>query len=194
MFGGASGGFMADWTKAKSDETPQMTQIIDQDGYRANVGIILKGPGTQLLWAKRVGQDAWQFPQGGMFENETPEETLYRELHEEIGLTPDAVKIIDQTKDWLRYRLPARLVRTNEKPVCIGQKQKWFLLSLEGEADSIHFDESASPEFDGWQWVSYWYPLRQVVAFKRDVYRQALQYFAPTVFGPPPDGGIDPLL
>ena len=60
--------------------------MIDSDGYRSNVGIILRNADGRLLWARRVGQDAWQFPQGGIAETETPEEAMYRELHEEIGL------------------------------------------------------------------------------------------------------------
>jgi len=156
--------------------------VIDSQGFRANVGIILTNDRGQLFWARRVGQNAWQFPQGGMLREESPEETLFRELEEEVGLGAADVQIIARTSGWLRYRLPRRYVRRNADPVCIGQKQKWFLLRLLASEDKVRFDCTAKPEFDYWRWVSYWYPLRQVVAFKREVYRSALQELAPSLF------------
>lgn len=148
--------------------------MIDADGYRPNVGIILSNHHGQLLWAKRCGQDAWQFPQGGIKVNESPEEALYRELKEEVGLNANQVRLLGVTRSWLKYRLPKRMVRRNNQPVCIGQKQKWFLLQINCADSQICFDCSTTPEFDGWRWVSYWYPLSCVVPFKRDVYRRAL--------------------
>jgi len=101
--------------------------VIDSDGFRPNVGIILTNDQGQLLWARRVGgQDAWQFPQGGINDRETAEQALYRELHEEVGLRPHDVEILASTRGWLRYRLPERLVRHNSHPLCVGQKQKWY--------------------------------------------------------------------
>ncbi len=149
--------------------------MIDADGFRPNVGMILCNAQGQVLWAKRIGHDAWQFPQGGIAKGETPEQALYRELWEEVGLYPKHVKILAQTEDWLRYRLPNRYVRQDEPvPVCIGQKQKWFLLQLMADDSEIDLNASVPAEFDNWMWVSYWYPLTEVVAFKRDVYRKAL--------------------
>jgi putative (di)nucleoside polyphosphate hydrolase len=156
--------------------------VVDEDGYRANVGIIVVNHKRRLLWARRIGQDAWQFPQGGIHEGETPEQALYRELHEELGLRVEDVEVLGCTQGWLRYRLPKNLIRYYSKPLCIGQKQKWFLLRLMGTEDKIRFDLTPSPEFDGWRWVSYWFPLRQVISFKRQVYRRALQELAPLVF------------
>jgi putative (di)nucleoside polyphosphate hydrolase len=154
--------------------------VIDADGYRPNVGIILMNERGQLLWARRVGQNAWQFPQGGIKPDETPEEALYRELKEEVGLDPHQVEIVGKTRGWLRYRLPKRMLRHNSKPLCIGQKQKWFLLSIRCSDAFVCVDGTESPEFDGWRWVSYWYPLGQVVAFKKDVYRRALKELIPS--------------
>lgn len=139
------------------------------------MGIIIFNDDGQLLWAKRLGQDAWQFPQGGVQRHESPEEAVLRELNEEVGLDPDDVEIIACTDKWLRYRLPRHLVRQNSHPICIGQKQKWFLLRLLGHTDKIRFDRGDKPEFDHWRWVSYWYPVDQVVSFKRKVYRKALE-------------------
>lgn len=155
--------------------------MIDENGFRLNVGIVLTNDEGKLFWGRRVGQDAWQFPQGGINDNEKIEEALFRELEEEVGLQARDVSILAQTKQWLSYLLPPRLVRSDTRPICIGQRQKWFLLKLVSEEKRIRLDHSIKPEFDGWQWVSYWYPLHQVVAFKKEVYRQMLIEFAPIV-------------
>jgi putative (di)nucleoside polyphosphate hydrolase len=156
--------------------------VIDKAGYRFGIGIILINDKRQVFMAKRVGMPAWQFPQGGMHDDELPKETMYRELKEEIGLNPSDVQILACTKRWLRYRLPTRLVRHYAKPLCIGQKQKWFLLRLINQEAHFDLQVMESPEFDDWAWVSYWHPLRQVVAFKRRVYVLAMKEFAKIVF------------
>lgn len=153
--------------------------MIDADGFRPNVGIILTHLDSRVLWARRLGQDAWQFPQGGICPNETPEEAMFRELREEIGLVAQDVQIIGRTKGWLRYRLPKHLVRHNNQPLCIGQKQVWFLLRLMGDEAQVRLDMGEKPEFDEWRWVPYWRPLQEVVSFKRRVYERALYEFAP---------------
>ena len=152
--------------------------MIDSEGFRPNVGIILANQCGQVLWAKRIGQDAWQFPQGGINVDETPEQAMYRELYEEVGLQPGDVRVLACTRGWLRYRLPRRLMRKDSRPLCIGQKQKWFLLELLSPDEQVKVDLSDSPEFDDWRWVSYWFPVGRVVAFKRDVYRRAMKELA----------------
>ena len=149
--------------------------MIDSDCYRANVGIILSNPEGSVLWARRAGQDAWQFPQGGLNPDEDPEQAMYRELWEEVGLKPQDVAILAATNSWLRYKLPKRMVRRYSQPVCIGQKQKWFLLRMLGEEKRLNLEVSSKPEFDDWRWVKYWYPVDHVVYFKKRVYRCALQ-------------------
>jgi putative (di)nucleoside polyphosphate hydrolase len=157
--------------------------VIDSDGYRPNVGIILSNPVGEVLWARRIGQDAWQFPQGGIRDGESPEEAMFRELEEELGLTAGLVEIVACTQGWLRYRLPRHLIRRTAKQMCIGQKQIWFMLRFAGEDKDVHLDLSEEPEFDRWRWVEYWYPLEKVVPFKRKVYERALRQFAPLVCG-----------
>lgn len=152
--------------------------MIDEEGYRHGVGIILVNANRQVFLAKRIGKEAWQFPQGGIKEEESPEEAMYRELKEEIGLQPHDVKLLASTRRWLRYRLPKRLLRHYSQPLCIGQKQKWFLLQLTTQDKQIDLTATESPEFDSWSWVSYWYPLTQVVAFKRRVYTMAMKEFS----------------
>lgn len=150
--------------------------VIDSDGFRPNVGIVLANDRGQVLWARRVGgQNAWQFPQGGINDGESPKQALYRELQEEVGLEQDAVEVLGSTRGWLRYRLPRRFIRKGQNPVCIGQKQKWFLLRMKAEDSAVRLDLNGKPEFDHWQWVSYWYPLNQVISFKREVYRRAMK-------------------
>jgi putative (di)nucleoside polyphosphate hydrolase len=156
--------------------------VIDPDGFRPNVGIILSNRDGRLLWARRAGQDAWQFPQGGMRSDETPAEAMYRELGEEIGLGPDDVELIGATRGWLRYRLPRQYIRHSSRPLCIGQKQVWFLLRILCADRAVCLDRCEQPEFDRWRWVDYWHPLSEVVAFKRKVYRQALKELAPLLF------------
>jgi putative (di)nucleoside polyphosphate hydrolase len=153
--------------------------VIDPDGYRPNVGIVLMRDDGCVFWARRVNRDGWQFPQGGMNTDETPLEAMFRELYEETGLRPEHVDVLGSTPGWLRYRLPRRCVRRSERPMCIGQKQVWFLLRLRGCEDDLKLDATDKPEFDLWRWVDYWYPAEHVVVFKRRVYFQALSHLAP---------------
>jgi len=156
--------------------------VIDSQGYRANVGIILSNREGRVLWARRLGQDSWQFPQGGIKQNETPEQALYRELREEVGLKPEHVEIIGCTRGWLRYRLPKRFIRFRSKPVCIGQKQRWFILRLLADDEVVQLDLSDKPEFEEWRWVDYWQPLKEIVFFKRQVYKKALMELEAILF------------
>ena len=155
---------------------------LDLHGFRPNVGIVISNDLGNVFWARRVGGDnAWQFPQGGVHPNETPEDALYRELYEEVGLTPASVRILGVTSSWLHYRLPKRLRRYNSSSRFREQKQKWYLLKLVGDENDISMNCSDKPEFDAWRWVSYWYPLTQIVAFKQEVYRRALHELAPAI-------------
>lgn len=160
--------------------------MIDAEGYRLNVGIILCNQQNQVLWAKRAGQNAWQFPQGGIREKETAEQALLRELWEEVGLQPKHIEILGRTQDWLHYQLPRHMVRQDSKPVCIGQKQRWFLLRLIDDESNISLDSTERPEFDYWKWVDYWFPLEEVVPFKKSVYQSALDELHHLLFNQPP--------
>jgi putative (di)nucleoside polyphosphate hydrolase len=153
--------------------------VIDPDGYRPNVGIILLREDGRVFWARRAYRDGWQFPQGGMRSDETPLEAMYRELHEETGLKPEHVEVLGATPGWLKYRLPPRMVRRNQRPRCIGQKQVWFLLKFLGDESALNLEATDKPEFDLWRWVDFWYPATHVVTFKRGVYQRALRHLAP---------------
>ena len=148
--------------------------MIDSKGYRSNVGIILCNAQGHVFWAKRSRVNSWQFPQGGVEKGEDPEQAMYRELREETGLDAMHIEIIGRTRYWLRYKLPEKYIRRNSHPLCIRQKQIWFLLKLVGDDANVILDRHNKPEFDDWQWVEYWEPLKSVVYFKRKVYRKAM--------------------
>lgn len=151
--------------------------MIDPDGFRPNVAIVLYRDNGQVFWARRVNSDGWQFPQGGMHTDETPVEAMYRELREETGLQPEHVELSASTPGWLRYHLPRQFQRRNTRPVCIGQKQVWFLLKFLGDESLFRLDCGDEIEFDCWEWVDYWHPAQHVIEFKRDVYTNALTQF-----------------
>ena len=148
--------------------------MLDREGYRPNVGIILVNSKNEVFWGKRIREHSWQFPQGGMKRGESPEQAMLRELHEEVGLHPHHVRIVGRTRDWLRYEVPEHWVRREWRGHYRGQKQIWFLVRLVGRDSDIDLRASSHPEFDAWRWNEYWVPLESVIEFKRDVYRMAL--------------------
>ena len=148
--------------------------MIDRDGYRPNVGIILCNAKNEVFWGKRIREHSWQFPQGGIDKGESPEQAMYRELFEEVGLQAHHVHILGRTKNWLRYEVPAHWIKREWRSSYKGQKQIWFLLRMVGRDCDVSLRASGHPEFDAWRWSEYWVPLDSVIEFKRDVYRLAL--------------------
>lgn len=148
--------------------------MLDREGFRPNVGIILINARNEVFWGKRIGEHSWQFPQGGIKYGETPEQAMYRELQEEVGLLPEHVRIVGRTRDWLRYEVPDKFIRREIRGHYRGQKQIWFLLRMVCRDCDIHLRASDHPEFDAWRWSQYWVPLEAVIEFKRDVYQLAL--------------------
>ena len=148
--------------------------MIDRDGYRPNVGIVLCNNKNEVFWGKRVREHSWQFPQGGIKPGETPESAMYRELREEVGLAPEHVRILGRTRDWLRYDVPDQWIKRDWRGNYRGQKQIWFLLRLVGRDCDVCLRASAKPEFDAWRWSEYWVPMESVIDFKREVYQKAL--------------------
>ena len=155
--------------------------MIDNDGYRKNVGIILCNSQNKLLICKRLGEESWQFPQGGVEKNENAESAMFRELFEEVGLKKNDISILGITNSWLKYDLPKKYQRKTNNKLCIGQKQKWFLLRLISDDTNIVFSNSKHPEFDSWQWVEDDKPMEIVIDFKRDVYKKALEELIPII-------------
>ncbi len=152
--------------------------MLDREGFRPNVGIILLNQRNQVFWGKRIRSHSWQFPQGGIDRGETPEQAMYRELHEEVGLMPEHVSIVARTRDWLRYEVPDRFIRRDARGHYKGQKQIWYLLRLVAQDWNLNLRATNHPEFDAWRWHDYWVPLDVVVEFKRGVYEMALTELA----------------
>ncbi|HMT02526.1 MAG TPA: RNA pyrophosphohydrolase [Burkholderiales bacterium] len=148
-------------------------RMIDEDGYRLNVGIILLNHNNQVFWGRRKGEHSWQFPQGGQYGSEGVQEAMLRELNEELGLSSEHVEIVARTKNWLYYDVPVNYSRTN-KGIYRGQKQIWYLLRLLGKEHHINVKFHKDQEFDAWRWIDYWVPVKEVVSFKQEVYLKAL--------------------
>ena len=159
--------------------------MIDRDGYRPNIGLIICNRKNEVFWGKRVNEDAWQFPQGGIQPRETPVRAMYRELHEEVGLAPHHVKILGRTRGWLRYDVPEQWIRRDCRDNYRGQKQIWYLLRLTGRDWDVKLRATNHPEFDAWRWSDYWLPLESVIEFKRGVYERALNELARYLYRSP---------
>ncbi len=156
--------------------------MLDREGYRPNVGIILVNQKNEVFWGKRIREHAWQFPQGGIKHGETPVQAMYRELHEETGLRAEHVRILGRTRDWLRYTVPDHYVRRELRGHYKGQKQIWFLLRMLGRDSDVSLRATDTPEFDAWRWNAYWVPLDAVIEFKREVYSMALNELSGLLF------------
>jgi len=150
--------------------------MLDRQGYRPNVGIILVNQKNEVFWGKRIREHAWQFPQGGIKYGESPVQAMFRELHEEVGLRPEHVRIL------LRYEVPDHFIRRESRGHYRGQKQIWFLLRMIGKDSDVCLRATHHPEFDAWRWSHYWVSLDAVIEFKRDVYTRALNELSPLLF------------
>ena len=169
--------------------------MLDKEGYRPNVGIILANQRDEVFWGKRIHQHAWQFPQGGIKHGETPLQAMFRELEEEIGLARAHVRILGRTRDWLKYEVPEKWARRAQDAgggAYRGQKQIWYLLRMTGRDCDVKLRASGHPEFDAWRWHDYWVPLEAVIDFKREVYRLGLEQLASYLEVAPRAVGLSP--
>ncbi len=149
--------------------------MLDKNGYRLNVGMVICNGEGKVFWGKRYRASGWQFPQGGLHDYETLQEAMFRELREEVGLKKSDIEILGRSRHWVRYLLPNHLRRKHQHPFCIGQKQHWFLLRLKTDDTAFNLKTEAHQEFESWKWVDYWYPLKEVVYFKKRVYTKVLK-------------------
>ena len=159
-----------------------MGDLIFDDGFRANVGIVIFNQKLQVFFAKRRYQSGWQYPQGGIQLGESPKKAMFRELLEETGLDKRSVEIIYVSDHWYDYRIPKKSIRkaTNGTTV-IGQRQKWFLLKLKGQSSNISLSPSPEKEFDSWKWIAPDLSIKQVIGFKQDVYKKVISEFMPFI-------------
>lgn len=156
-----------------------MTIAITPEDYRRNVGLMLIAPDRRVFVGCRINQpDAWQMPQGGIDEGETPVEAACRELHEEVGTTK--ALLLRESRDWIRYDVPSRVAPGYWKGRWRGQTQKWFALAFTGRDSDIDIGAHGD-EFDAWKWVPAHELVQLIVAFKRPVYEAVLAEFADLV-------------
>ena len=154
----------------------------NKENYRPNVAIIIVNKMGKILWCKRKDGNGWQFPQGGLDEGESPLEAVYRETKEEVGLDKENIRIIKESEEWFKYKVPKNRIPkyfrlSNSK--FIGQTQKWFLAEILCEDREINLNASSPVEFTDWTWASYWHPINGGVDFKKNTYRKVLASFLP---------------
>ncbi|MCY4481071.1 MAG: RNA pyrophosphohydrolase [Rhodospirillales bacterium] len=148
--------------------------------YRPCVGVLLFNARRLVFVGRRIDmvQEAWQMPQGGIDRGEDPRETALRELEEETGVTPDKVKLLAETQEWLRYDLPPHLINRVWRGRYRGQEQKWFAARFLGTDADIDVD-TAHPEFSDWRWSPADELAANAVSFKRELYEAVIAEFRP---------------
>lgn len=150
--------------------------------YRPCVGVMLTDGAGRLFAGARIhgAVGAWQAPQGGIDEGETPEAAALRELEEETGVAPDQVTVLAQSAEWHHYDLPHDVVPKRWGGRYRGQKQVWFLIRLDAGDTAINVDVDHA-EFSDWRWMTPDQMVEEIVPFKRPVYRAVLDEFAPVL-------------
>ncbi len=149
--------------------------MLDRDGYRPNVAIVVVNGRNQVFWGKRVREHSWQFPQGGINPGETPEQAMYRELHEEVGLSAPP-----RPDSWPHARVAALRgaaalgESASGAAATAGRNRSGTCSGWSAATATCALRASDHPEFDAWRWHDYWVPLDTVIEFKREVYRRAL--------------------
>jgi putative (di)nucleoside polyphosphate hydrolase len=147
--------------------------------YRPCVGVMLLNRDGLIFAGQRVDNpaDAWQMPQGGIDEGESPREAALRELCEEAGLDPDRVEVLRESTVWLRYDLPRQLVPRLWRGRYRGQTQRWFAMRFLGPDEAINI-ATEEPEFRAWAWMRHDELAAKIVPFKRDTYARVFAEFA----------------
>lgn len=144
--------------------------------YRSGVGIMLINREGRVFVAKRIDtvSEAWQMPQGGIDEGESPTDCAWRELKEEIGT--DKAELLAESDDWMTYDLPDDLIPKIWGGRYRGQKQKWFAMRFTGTDADINI-ETEHPEFSEWQWLEMQKLPDIIVPFKRVLYQRLVEEF-----------------
>ena len=149
-----------------------------EKNYRPCVGIVLINNGS-IFAGQRLDykSDAWQMPQGGIEENESPIRAAIRELKEETGIKKKHIKIILESKNWINYDLPKELIPKLWNGKFVGQSQKWFAMEFSGSDSDVNIN-TKNPEFSKWQWMTKNKLLDNIVPFKKRVYENILSQFS----------------
>jgi putative (di)nucleoside polyphosphate hydrolase len=147
--------------------------------YRPAVGVMLLNRDGKALVGQRLDStlEAWQLPQGGLDEGETPEAGAYRELEEETGIPARLVEIVARCPTELYYDLPDDLVGKMWHGRWRGQRQTWFLARFLGQDEDVDI-ATAEPEFRAWKWAEPTELPAMIVPFKKELYGQLLAAFA----------------
>ncbi len=146
--------------------------------FRAGTGaVIINEEGLVLVFERRKIADAWQFPQGGLDEGETPLEGAKREILEETGIDEKSLELLASAPRWLAYELPEEARRPK---VGRGQVQRWFLFRFTGSEEEITLGDQK--EFISWQWMSMDEMIAKIVSFKRPVYEELVKDFEQYLF------------
>ncbi len=150
--------------------------------YRPCVGIVLIKNGM-VFAAQRIDNksSAWQMPQGGIEDNETPRKAAFRELREETGIPKENVEIISQSTDWIKYDLPKNLVPKLWGGKYVGQKQIWFAVNYLGLDEDININ-TENPEFCAWRWMKKEEIEKKIVPFKKSVYKKIFDDFSRKIY------------
>ena len=168
---------------SNTDELPKNTSTgnrlhrVETLPYRRGVGVILFNARGQVFSAQRrdMISEAWQMPQGGIDEGETPLQAAFRELGEEIGT--DKADVLAESREWYRYDLPEDLVPRIWGGRFRGQEQKWYAFRFRGVDRDINI-ETESPEFRAWRWAALEELPRMIVPFKRRLYERLVEEFS----------------
>jgi putative (di)nucleoside polyphosphate hydrolase len=149
----------------------------EEPDYRPGVGIMLLNDQWQVLVARRIHPpgDAWQMPQGGIDEGESPIQAAFRELKEELGI--GTAEVVAESETWLRYDIPDGVPRKHSEKPWRGQRQKWFVMRFTGRDHDIDLNSTREPEFDAWRWIPVSELSETIVSFKRQVYLDLLNEF-----------------
>jgi putative (di)nucleoside polyphosphate hydrolase len=146
--------------------------------YRQNVGLMVLNAQGEVFVGQRKDNAvaAWQMPQGGIDKGEDAQTAALRELEEETGISPDLVRVVAESADWIPYDLPHALVPKLWKGRYRGQEQKWFLLQFTGTDADVNI-QTEHPEFSAWRWLKSADLVDNIVPFKRDVYVKVVEAF-----------------
>ena len=141
--------------------------MLDREGFRPNVGIILLNQRNQVFWGKRHPDHSWQFPQGGIKHGESPGAGDVPRAARGSGAAPEHVRSSAARATGCATRCPTTSSAATRAATTSGQKQIWFLLRLVGRDSDMNLRATDHPEFDAWRWNDYWVPLDVVIEFKR---------------------------
>lgn len=146
--------------------------------YRPCVGVVLcNAQGLVFAGQRSDARDpAWQMPQGGIDEGESPLAAGLRELREETGVASEHVTVLGETKDWHSYDFPPEVARKRWKGKFRGQTQKWLLMRLDAGDEVIDLNHE-DVEFSEWAWMTGTEMVENIVAFKRPIYEAVLAEF-----------------